>query len=266
MNWLNKLERKFGRYYISNLMGIITAITGAVFIVEYAFRINISDLLYLNPYLVLKGQVWRLVTFIFANTRNSVFTIFMIYFYYIAGNALENVWGGFKFNVYYLVGMLSTILVSFITGIPATGVFVNLSLFLAYAKLYPDMEVLLFFIIPLKIKYLAYFNWAIIILDSLIYIMHGIWGGVLLSVVPIVNYLIFFTKSNYRETKMRTGSVIRMKDYKRKVNSAKKAYTHKCYVCGITDVDDPDMEFRYCSKCTGKKGYCEKHINNHEHK
>ena len=266
MNWLNKLDRKFGKHYIHNLMGIIIAGSAAVFLVDTVFGIGLIDMLALVPSRVMKGEVWRLVTFVFAMPGMSlIFAVFTLYFYYMAGNALENVWGGFKFNVYYLVGMITTIAVSFLTGMPATGTAINLSLFLAYAKIYPDVELLVFFILPIKIKILGYLNWAIILLYALKYLIAGSIGGVILTLVPIVNYLLFFAGSNYRETKMRTGSVIRMKDYKRKINSVKKEYTHKCAVCGITDVDDPDMEFRYCSKCSGKKGYCEKHILNHEH-
>ena len=266
MNWLNKLQRKFGRYYIHDLMKFITVGSLAVFVITYVLGPNLYYMLRLDPSRVMKGEIWRLITFVIAMPPSSILSLFMLYFYYMAGNALERVWGGFKFNVYYLVGVLATIIVSFLTGIPATGSFVNLSLFLAYAKFYPDTEMLVMFILPIKIKYLAYINWAIIILEAVSYVMKGEVLGVLLALVPVVNYLLFFSRSNYREAKTRTGSVIRLKDYQKKVKSAQKPYMHKCEVCGITDVDDPDMEFRYCSKCTGKKGYCEKHIHNHEHK
>ena len=208
LNWINKLDRKFGRYYIHNLMGIIIAGSAALFIIDYVLKTNIRSMLYLEPALVLQGQIWRLVTFVFVmNPGSIVFAVFAFYFYYIAGNALEYEWGGFKFNLYYLVGMISAIVISF--------------------------------------------NFSI--------------QGILINLVPVINYLLFFGASNYREKKMRNSSVIRMKDYKRKINSVKKSYTHKCTVCGITDVDDPDIEFRYCSRCNGKHAYCEKHILDHEH-
>ena len=161
--------------------------------------------------------------------------------------------------------MISAIVISFITMNSVTADIINLSLFLAYAKLYPNAEFLLFFILPIKAKYLGYFNWAIIILGVLQSIINFSIQGILINLVPVINYLLFFGASNYREKKMRNSSVIRMKDYKRKINSVKKSYTHKCTVCGITDVDDPDMEFRYCSRCNGKHAYCEKHILDHEH-
>lgn len=266
LNWINKLDRKFGRHYIHNLMGIIIAGSAALFIIDYVLKTNIRSMLYLEPALVLQGQIWRLVTFVFVmNPGNIVFAVFAFYFYYIAGNALEYEWGGFKFNLYYLVGMISAIVISFITMSSVTADIINLSLFLAYAKLYPNAEFLLFFILPIKAKYLGYFNWAIIILGVLQSIINFSIQGILINLVPVINYLLFFGASNYREKKMRNSSVIRMKDYKRKINSVKKSYTHKCTVCGITDVDDPDMEFRYCSRCNGKHAYCEKHILDHEH-
>lgn len=266
MNWLDKLERKFGRYYIRNLMWIITIGSTAVFLIDEFINPNFVNLLALIPSRVMAGEIWRLITFIFITPTSLLFAVFVLYFYYIAGSSLEYEWGGFKFNVYYFIGMAATIIVSFITKYPATGVFLNLSIFLAYAKLYPDTEILLFFILPIKIKYVGYLNWGVILFNTLRYLYYGSIGGVLITLVPIVNYMVFFLRTNYNDVKNKKSSVIRMKDYKKKMNKVNKGYTHKCVVCGITDKDDPNMEFRYCSKCSGKKAYCEKHIFNHEHK
>ena len=267
LNWINKLDRKFGRHYIHNLMGIIIAGSAAVYIIDYVTGMGLYGMFFLSPQLVMQGEIWRLVTFVFAmDPGNIVFAAFSFYFYYLAGNALENEWGGFKFNLYYLFGMLTTIIIMFTTKFPfADASYINLSLFLAYAKLYPNTEFLLFFFLPIKAKYLGYINWALILLGIAQGVVKLSIPLILLNIIPIVSYLIFFAGNNYREAKMRSSSVIRMKDYKRKINSVKKSYTHKCTVCGITDVDDPDMEFRYCSRCNGKHAYCEKHILDHEH-
>lgn len=265
MNWLEKLEKKFGKFYIPNLMLIITIGT----LIAYAFAFidpKILNLMSLNPQKVLDGEIWRFITFIFVPESNSsILFIITVYFYYLAGSTLERVWGAFKFNVYYFIGAIATILISFIVGIPVSGSFINLSLFLAFAKIYPDMEIRLFFIIPIKMKYLAYFNWVLIILESLKYIYNGSFTGVLYALVPIFNYIIFFGPSNYKQTKMKRSSIIRMKDYKKKVKVNNKGYTHKCTVCGITDIDNPNMEFRYCSKCNGKYAYCSNHTLDHKH-
>ena len=272
MNWLNKLERKVGKYYIPNLMSIITAGSAAFFLLSFIVDTSLLSYFTLDPEMILRGQIWRLVTFIFVTPGASYLFIFSIYLYYIAGSSLENVWGGFKFNVYYLVGVLSAIVIAFInyfvfdtTSISLAATIMNLSLFLAYAKIYPDAQILLFFVIPVKMKYLGYLNWLIIIANLIQSLVRWDIGGALFTIVPVISYLIFFLKSNYRQTKMRTSSVIRMKDYKKKLNSSKKSYVHKCETCGITNIDDLDMDFRYCSKCNGKHCYCTKHILDHIH-
>lgn len=280
MNWLNKLERKFGRHYIENLMLIITFGCAAFYLSSMVFGTRILSYFTLNPEKILQGQVWRLITFIFVTPSTSILFVFTIYFYYIAGSSLEYTWGAFKFNVYYIVGILTTIVAAFlgyflyINGIALyfksdvyfASIMMNLSLFLAYAKLFPESEIYMFFVLPIKIKWLGYANWAILGLTIIKSIIDFDLVGILFAIAPIINYLLFFLRSNYRDAKIRTGSVIRMKDYKKKVNAGKKLYIHKCEVCGITNEDDPDMEFRYCSKCNGKHCYCEKHILNHEHK
>lgn len=268
MNWLDKLERKFGKIYIPNLMLVITIGTVILYLICMATgSTSAANLFILSPDAVLHGQVWRLFTFIFVPSAFSpILLLISLYFYYWAGSSLERAWGSFKFNVYYLIGMLATIIISFIVKVPVTGEFINLSLFLAFAKLYPDMEVLLMFLIPIKVKWLGYFNWALIAVEAIRYIVYGKYIYVLYALIPVINYLIFFARSNYKQKKMQASSVIRMKDYKKKIQKAQKDnYIHKCEVCGITDKDDPNMEFRYCSKCNGKHCYCEKHILDHNH-
>lgn len=268
MNWLDKLERKFGKIYIPNLMLVITIGTGILYLICMATgSASASNLFVLSPDAVMHGQIWRLITFIFVPSESSpIFLLITLYFYYWAGSSLEKTWGEFKFNVYYLIGMIATIIISFIVRVPVNGQFINLSLFLAFAKMYPDMQILFMFIIPVKVKYLGYFNWALILIEAISYIYTGHYIYVLYALIPVINYLIFFVRSNYKQKKMQASSVIRMKDYKKKVQKAQKSgYIHKCEVCGITDKDDSDMEFRYCSKCKGKHCYCEKHITNHNH-
>ena len=164
MKWLDKLERKFGKYYIHNLITIIVAMNAIIYLLYYLSggAANVSNLA-LIPQKVMQGEVWRLITFIFIPPKSSpLFIFFTLYFAYLAGKGLENAWGGFKFNVYYFCGVLVTIIVSLLTGTSADASYLNLSIFLAFAMLYPDMEVLLFFLIPIKIKYIAYFDFAII--------------------------------------------------------------------------------------------------------
>lgn len=263
MNWLNKIERKIGKFYIRNLMLII--ISGTILV--YGFTLLSGDKTLINnislvPSKVMHGEIWRLVTFVFVPSSTTIISfIFSIYFYYLAGTGLEHEWGEFKFNFYYLVGMLATIAVSMITGATATGTFINLSLFLAFARVYPDFQVLLFFIIPIKVKYLAIFNWVLIAIN---FLSAGSMAGRILTLVPLINFFLFFGKDIFTGTK--SGAVNYRRQQKFRAQVKEKEILHKCEVCGITEKDDPKMEFRYCSKCSGKKCYCSNHIRNHEHK
>jgi len=259
LKWLNKLERKYGKHAIHGLMKYIVAANLAVFLLN-VISPGLAENLMLIPEAVMAGQVWRIFTFILIPPATSAFWIlFTLYFYYIIGMGLEQAWGSFKFNIYYLVGMIATIIVSLIGGSPATGTFINLTLFLAFASIYPNHEVLLFFILPVKMKYLAIFD-AVLLAQQ--FIMGGV-GIKLMILASLANYFIFFgkdfielfkTKKKVKKNKERF-KVIEMKDYVR----------HRCTVCGITERDDPNMEFRYCSKCSGHKEYCMNHLKNHEH-
>lgn len=269
MKWLDKLERKFGKYYIPNLMLKIIMLSAIVYFITFYILqdFNYINGLTLNWNRIFKGEVWRIFTFVLIPPLNgSLFMVILsLYFDYIAGVNLENEWGEFKFNVYFLFGMIGTIILSFITKQPATGSYVTTSIFLAFAKLFPDFTVLLFFIIPVKMKWLGYLTWAGVILKIVIALAGGSVTVAILCLVPLINYFIFFGYGNYNEVKFRTGSKIRKMEYDKAFNEAKKPYRHKCAVCGITDVDHKDMLFRYCSKCNGEYAYCEKHIKNHEH-
>ncbi|GKX67263.1 rhomboid family intramembrane serine protease [Inconstantimicrobium mannanitabidum] len=263
MKILDRFERKFGRFYIKNLMVYIVIINAFVYLLEYSGINNLGILNFvLIPQEVMQGQVWRLITFIFIppSSLNPLFLFFALYFNYLAGAGLENYWGGFKFNVYYLCGMLATIIVSFITGMPADSSYINLALFLAFACVYPDYELLLFFILPIKVKYLA-------ILDCLVigyeFITVYSLGGKLLVITPLISFLLFFGKDLFNLVTGRTKSYVRKQKFSVKVSTDKPI--HRCTVCGITDKDDPDMQFRYCSKCSGTHCYCMNHIRDHKH-
>lgn len=202
MKWLYKLEYKYGKYYIHNLMMIIVV---GMFIV-YAANMMMPQLMLTNSYIgplalnraaILQGQIWRLVTFIFIPSGSGFLTFISLYFYYIMGSHLESGWGGFRFNLYYLVGILGTILAAMITG-QASNLYLNLSLFLAYATLSPDSQFLLFFILPIKAKYLAIGYAVFIVLDIISTFVTrspqmGIYALVAL-LFSLLNYLLFFGK------------------------------------------------------------------------
>ncbi len=190
-SWLDKLNRKFGRYSIRNLMTIIVAGMGAVFLIDLfypATSFSLRSLLAFNRDAVLHGQIWRLITFIFIPPDSSVFFIlFSLYFYWLIGSALENQWGAFRFNVYYLCGIIGTIVAGMITGY-ATSSYLNLSLFLAFALLYPDYQVMVFFFLPIKIKYLAYLDAIGLILMFIL----ATWPERIALLVALANVILFF--------------------------------------------------------------------------
>jgi membrane associated rhomboid family serine protease len=153
----------------------------------------------LIPPLVLRGQVWRLITYIFIPEGSSpIWIIFILYLYYVIGNSLENEWGSFKFNIYYLLGMLGTTIAAFITG-AATATYLNMSLFLAFAYLFPNYELLIFFAIPVKVKYLGWLIWIYIGVTVLTASSISLKVAALASVL---NFLVFFGKEVFASTKL----------------------------------------------------------------
>lgn len=259
MKWLNKLERKYGRHAIHGLMKYIVAANLAVFLLDVLLP-GFSWNLGLIPQAVMQGQIWRIFTFILIPPNTSAFWIlFTLYFYYVIGTGLEQAWGSFKFNIYYLTGVIFTIIVSMLSGNIGDAYYLNLTLFLAFATIYPNHEVLLFFVLPVKMKYLA-------ILDGILLLQAFVMGGFgikLMIVASIANYLIFFWEEFRALLKMK--KVVKKNREKFKVIEMKDYTRHRCSVCGVTERDNPDMEFRYCSKCSGHKEYCMNHLKNHEH-
>ncbi|HIS66814.1 MAG TPA: rhomboid family intramembrane serine protease [Candidatus Scatomorpha merdipullorum] len=226
---------------------------------------------------VLHGQVWRIVTFVLIPESGGIWLLLFLYFYYFIGSTLEREWGSGRFTIYYLMGMLLTVVYGFVTYFVTgrsylmTANYINLSMFFAFATLFPDNRVLLFYFIPIKIKWLA-------IVDAL-YFVYAIFEGLgrgqgmmsFLPLVAILNYFLFCGDTLFRSVAPRSReqrqSTINFKRAARKINYEQKTrgYTRKCAVCGRTDTDYPELEFRYCSRCKGVHCFCQDHINNHVH-
>ncbi len=281
-SWLGKMERKFGRYAIPNIMKYL--------IVLYAggyFLYMINPMFYLN-YLVLDwgavlhGQIWRLLTFLMQPPSASIFMVaLLLYIYYMIGMQLENALGTFRFNFYLLTGIVLHIVASLIVYL-TTGMvispsveYLNLSFFFVFAMLFPDAQFLLFFAIPIKGKWIAlidgfYFLWAIISPFLPAYKGTG-YGAMMAALASILNVLICYLLSRNMHA-YSPKEVKRRRDYQRKVQQAQKpehvyenGARHKCAVCGRTELDDPNLEFRYCSKCNGNYEYCQDHLFTHTH-
>ena len=188
-NWLRKVEHKYRRYAISNLMTHIVIGMGIVYFMSIMSPVGLSRYLFFDSAAIMRGEVWRLLTFaVIPPPAGGLFIALALYFYWMLGSALENTWGSFKFNIFYLFGILGNIIAGFITGF-ATNDYLNLSLLFAFAMLYPNFQILLFFIIPLKIKYLALLN-AVFFVHRFIFTP---WWPIRVAIaVSLLNVALFF--------------------------------------------------------------------------
>ena len=279
MNWLDKLERKLGRFAIPNL----TVYLLAGYVIGFAVVLLMPELLgwlTLEPALIVRGQVWRVISWVLIPpTTQPISLLFLVLLYYSLGTALERTWGTFRYNVYIFSGLFFTVLAVFIfyavyyfgfgmeislssVGLISTN-YITMSIFLAFAAIYPEMEVYLYFILPIKMKWMA-----------LVYVvMAGYYffrGGLMTKVAigaSLLNFVIFFLSSRNMR-RFGPGERARKAKFKRQsaphmkyANGAK----HRCAVCGRTELDDPCLEFRFCSKCRGNYEYCQDHLFTHEH-
>lgn len=262
VNLLDRLERKLGRNF--GIKGLMTYIVGLNAIVFFLLLIDQTgrfyNMLMLVPELVLKGEVWRLVTYTFIPPTTSIFWfIFTLYFYYMIGSTLEHEWGTFKFNAYYLIGMIGTTIAAFLTGGGTTAVYLNLSLFLAFAYMFPNYQILLFFILPVKMKYLAWVDVAFIVYAVLTEPL----AGKAAAVVSILNFIIFFGRDIFIRIKSGRSAYYNRRRFDAKI--PKDLVMHRCEVCGRTEKDGKDLEFRYCVDCDGDHEYCMEHLGTHKH-
>ena len=280
MNWITKLERKYGRFCIPNLINILIGGQILVYAIELFVNQYISFYLSLSRSALFAGQIWRLFTFVLVpfSGGGPLSVVLGIYFTWFVGSVLEREWGAGRFTIFYLSGMLLTIVYGFIVyfaaglPVPLSTVYINYSLFFAFATLYPDNMVLLFFFIPLKMKWLAWLDaayFAYSILDGLISLPGTLKLLGIMPVIAILNYLLFFGSTLgglFRPRAARRKTVNFQQELHRMKKDAKqKNYMHKCAVCGRTDADYPELEFRYCSRCAGYHCFCQDHINNHVH-
>ena len=231
------------------------------------------------------GEIWRLVTFLFFPRYyylwDAIWLVFFLYLYYMIGTTLEREWGTAKFNLYYLSGTVLTALTGVIIGLISGNAliagadYVNLSMFFAFAVLYPDTQFLLFFLIPVKVKWLAWLDAALFALAVIQSLLSGSLLGALLPIIAILNFIVFFWTKISDEIAWRRGrakhqtshQTIQFKAAARqqRKREEERGYRHKCAVCGRTDAEYPDLEFRYCSRCQGYHCFCQDHIFNHVH-
>ena len=210
MNWISRLERKYGRFCIPNLISIIVGGQILVYAIELFVNQFISVYLGLSRSLLLMGQVWRLITFVFIpfSGGGPLSVILGIYFTWFIGTALEQEWGDFRYTVYLLSGILGTVLACLLTGVTGSTYCLSLSLLLAFAMLYPEVQVLLFFVIPIRVKYFGVFAavlWVFSFLGASL-------PGKLDYLLSMLNVWLFFAPMAYRSLR----AWVRREQWKRK--------------------------------------------------
>lgn len=291
---MKNLRRKFDIYCyknrdkgIPNLMLYIVLGTALVYLMsDIAGNSGLYNMLYFDRAKILQGQVWRLITYpLTFSAGNLLLTAVSLFCYYSIGRAMENVWGTLRFNLFYLTGVLMMDIYCMLFGGFASVTYLNLSLFLSYATMYPDAQFLLFFIIPVRAWIFALVDLAITVWDVIMLSFPVFYFPYnLFPLLAIANYLLFFGKDVLnvipRSWRINARRLFKKKkftaqkpkvipfdagSYEASTASVKAPYTHKCSVCGRTDVSNPELEFRYCSRCKGYHCYCEDHISNHSH-
>jgi len=287
MKFLDKLERKFGQYAVRNVSLMLVICYGFGYAIQFVNEAFL-DYLSLNPYLILHGQIWRLVTWILIPPTNfGFFTLLSLYFYYWLGTILERTWGAFRYNLYLLSGMAFTVIGSFVLLAYCYGAFtpeiamvgedlffrgsagilfrsfstyyINLSIYLAFALTFPDMQVLLFFMIPIKIKWLGLIDAALTVYAFMI---SGIAGRIIIG-ASLLNVVLFFFATRDM-VRVSPKQIRRRQTFRQEVRKGTGVTRHKCAICGRTELDG-NLEFRFCSKCDGNYEYCQDHLFTHEH-
>jgi len=284
MNWIDKLERKFGRHGgIQNLTVYIIICYVIGYLLTY-MNPSLLSMMSLDVSKILQGQIWRLVTWVIypPSTGNFLlFAISILFFYYPIGTSLERTWGSFRYTLYIFSGLLFVLIAAFITyfvtggfvvidgmtymigGSVFTTYYVSLSVFLAYAACYPDMQILLWFVIPIKMKWMG--------LVYGVMILYGIISGSMVTriaiIASILNFIIFFlsTRNLSRYSPKERARKAKFKQQSAPHMTYANGARHRCAVCGRTELDDPCLEFRFCSKCNGNYEYCQDHLFTHEH-
>lgn len=297
-NGVSRFEKKFGRYAVPNLSLILVMCYVAGYIINLVNPVFMSYLT-LDPYQILHGQIWRIFTWVISPPSDlGVFTIIMLFFYYSIGTSLEHAWGTYRYNVYIFGGMAITVLASLLcmgvcyllfgkmlsvygaAGFFALGArmfstyYINMSIFLAYAITYPEHQVLLMLIIPVRVKWLGIVYGVMLVINMIQTFVYGVfyhpayWFGAVAIAASLVNFLIFWLQSR-RLAFLNPKRIRRKAQFRHQVKEGVKQSAqsgHRCCICGRTEKDDPSLEFRYCSKCAGSYEYCRDHLFTHEHK
>ena len=260
MAWLDKLERRIGFLAIPGLLRYVGFLTALVFVLE---KVNPGylNLLDLDPVAVVHGEVWRLVTYIFIPQMASMLPLpdwlnvaFYVLFLWWMGNGLESAWGAFKLTIFYLIGMIGTTVAAFFFGAAFSNFMLTTSLFFAFAQFYPDLVIYFAYILPLKVKWIAWVSAVILLLQIIV----GSMQFRAAAICAMGNYLIFFGPSIIRDARRRRDVTARRRRFEMETRDAETEALHRCAICGATEVSDPNLEFRVARN--GEE-YCMAHLS-----
>jgi hypothetical protein len=271
MSLLSRLERKFSRHAVPGVILYVIAaqvalyVFGMVAAAQQLGNRNIHDTVALVPDLVLAGEAWRLVTFLVDPPYSGpLWAFFYWYLLYFFANTLEAHWGSFRLNLYLMVGWAATVLVAMLVpalrSAPITNTYLYSSLFLAFAMLYPDFELYIFFILPVKVKWLALLMWLGIGYSVFV----GGWPMFWIAAATGADFLLFLGGVIWQRGRHWLRGR-RFQHAVRKGQTARSQLYHECRVCGLTSEQAPRTQFRYCSRCEGDCCYCPEHVDTHEH-
>jgi hypothetical protein len=272
MRLLSRLEHALGRLAVPYLSQALVVCQIVVYVVAMGVNAQnqargildrVEDKLVLIPDKVLEGEVWRLVSFLLWPPVENVFLALLAWYcFWWTGSALERVWGTFRYNLYLLIGWVATVAASFLTlDSPASNGFLFVGVLLAFAWMVPEFRVLIYFVLPIPVKWIAWVTWAGIAAAVVL----GSWAIKAQAVAAVANFLLFFGRDLIKAAQTARRRMARQQAaYVAEVKRAE--FFHQCRVCGITDRTHPKMDFRYCSKCAGQCCYCTDHLRAHEHK
>lgn len=271
MRWKYNLERRYGRFAIANLTRTLVTVQVACLVIGLFDR-GMIETIALRPTLVWNGEIWRVLTFLCVPpVGDPLWAIFYFYLFYMMGRALENLWGDFRYTLYLFIAYVANVSVALAGGvflqnadIAISSAFLELSVFLAFAYLYPEFELMIMFILPVKVKWLALIAWVltgVAFVSGLMNFGEGGWIISLTSIASVLNFLMFFGPEVYQKFYFAQ----RRTQWQAKSSRSSDQPRHKCTTCGITELTHPDEDFRYCTECEGTLCYCSQHIRNHEH-
>ena len=291
MKPMSNFEKKYGKYAIKNISLVLILFYACGYLINWINPVMFNYLT-LNPYAILfKGQIWRLITWLIIPPENfSFFTLIMLYFYYSIGTTLERTWGTYRYNLYLFLGIIFTAVGAFammgfvylfqrdilfamgaenyfaVLSTMFSTYYVNMSIFLAFAATFPDMQVLLFFFIPIKVKILGIIYGVLLVYEFIAGVGNKYLNAANRFVIgaSLLNFIVFFLTSR-NMIHMSPKQVKRRQEFKREVKQSAKITRHKCAICGRTEETNPELEFRFCSKCDGNYEYCQDHLFTHAH-